>query len=180
MTTPAGEPAWDGSATAATYGGNADKKDYQGLGSINPRTDISAAQFLRMAADLAACARTAAFSSVALTCSDTSPDAPTVNAASQMTGEASNGYDGDNPPSGFPTFTRVSNGKVQGVWPSNPSDDYSVSAAFAIKFVRADVVNSGSFSSVRIEKVNDTTFTFEALDSGASAISDAEMHIEVA
>lgn len=179
-TTPEGDAPWTRSATATTYGGHSDKKDYQSLGSINPRTDFSVAQFLRMTADLSACARVAAFSSVSLTCNDTSPAAPTIDAAHQMNGVAPTGYTGDSPPSGFPTFTRVANGSVQGVWPSAPSDDFSVSATFAIKHVRADVVNHGSYSGVEITKVSDTTFTFEAVDSGGSAISDAEIHIEVA
>lgn len=182
-TTPEGEPVWgeDGvrSATASVYGGHSDKKDYQNLGVTNPRTDISAAQFLRMTADMAAVARVNPYSIVTLVCNDTSPDDPTVSSVFQMTGNSTAGYEGDAPPSGFPTCTRVGNGEVTVVWPSSPSDEFSVSSTLALVHARAQVTGSTAYSYVKITKNSGVSWTFAAVDNAGSAISDPEIVIEV-
>ena len=54
---PSGNPLWLRAPGITQYGGDANKKDYGGIGVINAQTDISAAQYARMTADLAAVAR---------------------------------------------------------------------------------------------------------------------------
>jgi hypothetical protein len=178
--TPTGAPAWSRTADAEIYGGHADKRDYQTQGVVNPKTDVSAAQFARLCADVAACARVASFCQLTLTCDDATPDDPTVNFVRQMDlGQNTAGYAGDSPPSGFPTCTRVSDGKVQVVLASTPADDFSVSQALTTYHAQADVLGSSVFATVHIVKVNATTWTFEAVDSSGTAIADAQMAIEV-
>ena len=43
------------------YGGDLNKTNFHGQGSVNARTDVAAEAFCRMTRDLAACARTAPF-----------------------------------------------------------------------------------------------------------------------
>ena len=59
--TPAGSPPWVRNADHATYGGNLDKRNFQGQGIINAQTDVGAEQFVRLCTDLAAAVRTAPF-----------------------------------------------------------------------------------------------------------------------
>lgn len=178
--TPTGQPAWTRTASAETYGGHPDKVDYQSQGVVNPKTDVSAAQFSRLCADVAAVARMAPFSVITLTCNDSGTDDPTISSAFQMDVGLSTGYEGDAPPPGFPTITRVSNGKVQVVYPSTPSDDYSVSAALTTYHAQATVIGAAGFVTVNIAQINAVTWTFEAYSYGASSpVANASMTIEV-
>lgn len=178
--TPAGSTTWEREASADIYGGHADKEDYQGQGVVNPKTDISAAQFARLCADVAANSRTAPFSVVTLTCNDSSPAAPTVSYVNQMdVGISATSYAGDSPPSGFPTCTRVSDGKVQIAWPALPADDFGVTGALVIRHVTGNIINYPSgYSTLLIVQVDDTTWTFEAYDLSA-VIPDVAMTVEV-
>lgn len=178
--TPAGSVTWEREASADIYGGHADKEDYQGQGVVNAKTDISAAQFARLCADVAAVSRTAPYSVVTLTCNDTSPAAPTVNSVMQMdVGSTLVAYAGDSPASGFPTCTRVSDGKVQIVWPSLPADDFGVTGALVTQHAIAHVISGSDGATVKVDQVNDTTWTFEAYDKSPAVIADAQMTIEV-
>lgn len=176
--TPDGTPAWERTASADIYGGHPDKRDFGNLGVINPKTDVSAVQFARLCADMAAVARVAPFSVITLTCDDTSPAAPTVNGLRQMNGVSSTGYVGDSPPAGMPTCTRVSDGKVQIAWPPSVSDEFGISGDVILDHAHASVLGESAYASVVIEKINDYTWTFEAFDVSAE-IPDAQMCIEV-
>lgn len=129
MTTPAGSPAWSHTATSGTYGGHANKHDYQQQGVCNPLTDVSAEQFLRLTEDVAALVRASAFGFMELVCDDTTPDDPTVNFVSQLSGRTIVSYAGDAPPPGFPEATRNSDGNVTIQWPATLDDAYGVAAA---------------------------------------------------
>lgn len=182
--TPAGTVPWSGDATAATYGGHPDKANYHGQDIINPLTDVSAAQFARLCADVAANTRTATYCTLRLTTNDTSPAAPTVEALKQMdVGVLTAPYEGDNPPAGFPTCTRVSDGKVQIVWPSSPSDDFGVVSADALDLQHAhgEVFGYNDYAKVKPSRAAATgsTLSFEAVDSAGTPIQDVTMMIEV-
>jgi hypothetical protein len=135
MTTPAGLPPWARAANHEQYGGDLNKQNYQSQGVTNPLTDIGAEHITRMAEDMAACARTAAFCVLTIRCNDSTPAAPTIVAANMMTGVRTVSYEGDNPPSGFPSATRLGNGAVRLTFESSYSDDYGVSAGLEIRHV---------------------------------------------
>lgn len=147
MTTPSGLPLWARASSAAQYGGDAGKTDYQTPGAVNARTDVTAAQFLRLTADLAAIARVAPIAVLRILCNDTVPAAPTVESAQLVSGVASAPYAGDAPPTGMPTVTRLGNGRFRVQLPSTLADDFAVAVAPAIRCVDGAVhgATSGTF-----------------------------------
>lgn len=134
---PSGAPAWVRSNDHTVYGGNTEKTNYQSQGVVNPRTDVGAEAIARMAADLEACARTAAFCELTIQCDDATPANPTVLVVNQMSGSRVVSYAGGSPPAGFPYAIRVSNGVVDVNWASSYNDPYSVAGAVNIKHALA-------------------------------------------
>jgi hypothetical protein len=102
-------------------------------GAIDPRTDVDAAQLNRLTNDLAALVRVAPFAKLLVQCHDTSPDDPVVLWCYLQNGVQTGSYNGDAPPTGFPTVTRVSNGSFRVTFAANPIDDFGVAATLDIK-----------------------------------------------
>ena len=125
--TPTGSPAWTRVADHTTYGGDTDKKNYQSQGAVNARTDVTAEQFVRLASDAAMVVQTADLAVLIITGNDTAANDPTVNSAYLMTGRDTTGYDGGNPPAGFPSVTRVADGHMRVTFATSLTDDYGVS-----------------------------------------------------
>lgn len=179
-TTPTGDPLWARNSDASTYGGHPEKRNYQSQDAVNPLTDVTAEEFIRLCADVAGLASVAPFAILTLTCNDATTEDPTVNSAFQSNGVSLNGYAGGFPPTGFPTCTRVSDGKVQVQWSQSQSDDYGVAYDLDLYHAHASVLGSSVFTSVVRVRVNGYTWTFEARDSASVAIPDAQMTIEIA
>jgi hypothetical protein len=59
MIVPSGSPIWSRAASMENYGGHVDKIDYGGIGAVNARTDVTAAQLCRLAEDAASMAMVA-------------------------------------------------------------------------------------------------------------------------
>jgi hypothetical protein len=135
MITPAGAPAWVKTNDHTTYGGDVNKQNYQSRGAVNPKTDVTAAQFCRMAADLADMQLVSEFATITFGCNDGPPAAPVILA-----------YDGMI--STVPTGTRNGDGSVTFSWAASYNDDYGV--AGQINFAHATVslcgVNPGMTS----------------------------------
>lgn len=129
-TTPNGDPAWLRNASHETYGGHAAKANYRSQGVVNPRTDVGAAQFVRMAADLAAVVRVQPFCTLVFLADDTNGDPPDVEYCALQTGVRTVAYVGNNPPAGFPAVTRTSDGVHVVTFDANYLDEYGVSGAF--------------------------------------------------
>ena len=129
--TPNGSPAWVRNADHTTYGGNAEKTNYQSRGVINALTDVGAEEFVRMVSDLAAVVRTAPFCVINVTGRDSTVQDPTVNRVTLQTGATASSYDGGSPPAGFPSVTRVGDGNYLVTFAATYADPYSVSGAFA-------------------------------------------------
>jgi hypothetical protein len=174
MTEPTGSPAWTGTADATTYGGHADKRDYQAQGVVNPQTDISAAEFKRLTADIAASARTAAFSRVSVTCVDPAGP-PVVTSVWQMTGRNSSGYAGDAAPTGMPSAARGGDGNVLLTWATSYEDDYGVAADLTIRGV--DVSSSGGIETWEIVSAN--SVRVRCYNGAAAALADALFTVTV-
>lgn len=149
--TPTGNPAWVRSNGHTVYGGNVNKTNYQSVGTVNPRTDVSAENVCRMAADLAAVARVSPFSVMTYTCDDTTPAAPTVNSYYAMAGST-------------PTGTRNGNGDVTFAWSGAYLDDYGVSGT-------ANII--GAVATPHTTGVVTWSATVERIDSNADGVYDS-------
>lgn len=174
MTTPTGDPPWVRSANYATYGGHVGKHDFQQQGVVNPLTDVSAAEFMRLTNDVAAIAAPAAFAMLSLTCNDTTPAAPTINWIAAMNGRRFTSYPGGSAPAGFPTGARSGDGRVTLTWPTLLTDSYGVQAA---PYIRTAFVMCSSYrTSFTVESTR--AITVAAFD-GETPLEDAEMVVWV-
>ena len=125
--TPSGSPTWTRTADHTTYGGATDKKNYQSQGAVNARTDVTAEQFVRLAADMSSVVQTADLAVLVVTGNDTATSDPTVNSVQMMTGRNVSGYSGGSPPAGFPSVTRIADGHMRITFSTSLTDDYGVS-----------------------------------------------------
>lgn len=146
-TTPSGNPAWVRSNDHTNYGGHVNKKNYNDVPIVNPKTDVGAEHLTRIAADLAAVAKMADFAVLNITMGSGS-DTPTVNQCRMMTGiYTGSGYTGTSPPTGYPSVVGVQNGVADITFASSYSDAYSVSGTFAPSFARAGLAVYGASAS---------------------------------
>ena len=181
---PTGSPAWVRNADHTIYGGDTNKTNWHSQGVTNARTDVGAEAFVRLAEDLSAVVRTAAFCELTITCNDTVPGPPTIVAVNQMTGVTLTSYVGNSPPAGFPSGARNGNGDVTITWAASYTDDYGVSGNVNIAHVllssigstaampvyqRADLDINGLYESVRVRVFN----------TAAAAIPDASFSMSV-
>ncbi len=128
--TPSGLPAWTRTASHTQYGGDLNKRNFQSQGVINAQTDVGAEEIARLAADLEACVRTAAFAVITLTATnDGGLVAPTVNAVLLMSGIRATSYPGAAAPSGFPSCATIGAGHYQLTFASSYSDAYGVAGS---------------------------------------------------
>lgn len=123
---PTGNPAWVRSNGHTAYGGNINKTNFQTIGTINPRTDLSAENLCRIAADLAAVARTSPFAVMTFDCNDAIPSAPSIVSYYAMAGSA-------------PTGVRNGTGDVTFTWANSYSDDYGISGNMNIVAFNASI-----------------------------------------
>jgi hypothetical protein len=115
-----------------TYGGHPEKRNHLGQGAIDALTDVSAEEFSRLAADLAAIMRTAPFGSYEFLCNDSVPAAPTITAVNSMIGIRTTSYAGDAAPAGFPSAVRNGDGDVTFTWDATCTDPYGVVGNFGV------------------------------------------------
>lgn len=168
---PAGAPYWVGTASPEQYGGNENKRNYLQQGAIDPETDVTAEQLQRLAADLAAIARVAPFATLTITCNDTTPAAPTITYATTGAGGYVASYEGDSPPTGFPSASRLGDGSVRVTFATTYTDAFGVVGALSIKGATSSLYGAtvGSVQSDVLFNVIDYTVT----DNTAAAIQDA-------
>ena len=165
--TPTGYPVWVRANGHTAYGGHINKTNYQSVGTVNPRTDLSAENLCRIAADLAAVARTAPFSVCTFQCSDAVPAAPTLSTYYAMAGNQ-------------PTATRNGNGDVSFLWQDSYADDYGVIAnaniVAAVGMVLTPAATPGyvttEISDADADGVNDTV-RVRVFDENGMAVSNA-------
>ncbi len=171
MTTPTGSPPWLRTTSYVDYGGDANKTDYLGIGIINPKTDVSAAQLQRMANDLAACARAVPACTIAYTCNDTAVGHPTVTLCRGMAWNyAGAGYTGDRPPTGYPTVTRAADGDNTITFDSTYTDSYGVSGAFAINAAAPSVASIGNYTADHVRTATTVRVVTKVGNTGAAAL----------
>jgi len=162
---PTGLPAWLHANDHTTYGGNVNKANFQGLDSVNGRTDVSAQEYCRVAADLAAVQRVAAFCTLVYTCNDTVPAVPTIDNYDAMAGAA-------------PTPTRNGNGDVTFVWLASYSDPYSQSGALNIVGCEVSAAGTVALNPV-YQVVNAYTVRVRVFNSAGVAVPDPTVTLGV-
>lgn len=170
---PTGNPAWVRSNAHTAYGGNVNKVNYQSVGTVNPRTDLSAENLCRMAADLAAVARTAPFATMTFQCQDSAPSDPDIEKYYSMAG-------------GQPTGTRNGVGEVLFTWSPSYTDDYGVSGNVNIigAIATAHATAPGAiFATVQLGDTNadgrnDTVYVY-VYDFAANPVVDARVTLTV-
>ena len=177
MIIPTGRPAWERTADHSTYGGNTEKHNHLGQGSIDSLTDISAEEYSRLVADFSAVVRVTPFLTLTFQCNDSSPAAPTILTASGMLGQRTTSYAGGAAPAGFPSAARNGDGDVTFTFASSYNDDYAVAGSFALAHPRAALVIGGG--SAPCEILTATTLRVRAYTTGLSAFVDAKVTLVV-
>lgn len=175
MTIPSGLPFWARTTSAEFYGGVASKTDYQTPGVINARTDVSAAQFLRLAADLAGVARTAPVGSAQWLCNDSVPAAPTIQFASCGATRSSAAYAGDAAPAGLPSASRLGNGSIRLTFPTNSEDDFGVAVSITPLIWIPTLQNSAGF--ITVVQSGTRAFDVSAVNTSSVALSNPTVSI---
>lgn len=146
--------------THEDYGGHESKRNYQSQGVVNPRTDIGAEGYTRLAADSEATTRTGPMLTLRYTNRDGTPDAPLVLSVYMMVGVSLAGYEGDLAPDSFPDGARNGTGDVTWTIDSSFLDAYGISEPFVptqclvscegTTFASATYVISGQTIRVRV------------------------------
>jgi hypothetical protein len=178
--TPSGNPSWVRSNDHTAFGGHVDKQNYMSQGVINAQTDVGAEAIARTAADLEAIERVLDFGEVTFTCNDTSPAAPTVNAAYlQSSPVRLSSYASGSPPSGFPSAARNGDGDVTFTFASSYTDAYGVAGAFGIYHATATLHGSAAGSATVDYTQGAVTVRVRAFDDAGAAIQDAKVTLTV-
>lgn len=174
--TPTGSPAWTRTTDFSHYGGDADKANYQSQGAVDPLTDVTAEQLSRLAADLASAVRTCPFCVLTFLADDTGAGPPTVEYVNLMTGVSAASYTGDNPPAGFPTVERSSDGIHVITLDSSYTDPYGVAGTFIPRQATASPEGSTAFDTSVV--ISGQTVTVYAIASGSPA-TDKRVTVKV-
>jgi hypothetical protein len=148
MVTPAGLPAWTRTADPDTYGGIATKRDLGGIGAVNAKTDVTAAEYIRLAVDVAGAVHGASlfWMRILVDYAGGSAVATVEQCCTQWSGP-SGWYAGVTPPSGnWPTVATYSldHDQLEVTFPGLVSgtslvvaDAYGVDGSFNLSSVRA-------------------------------------------
>lgn len=175
---PTGVAPWTRSTDFAHYGGALDKQNYLSRGAIDALTDVDAASFARMTADMAALARVAPFAVITLVCNDAGSDPPTIEASNLMTGVRAVTYEGDSAPTGFPSGAHNSTGSCTLTFDTSYTDSYGVLGAFSISHVKVGMIHTSVARAVA-EVVTANTVRLRAFDASDAPLSGARMILEV-
>jgi len=179
MTTPAGNPPWTRTAGIADYGGATDKENYLAKGVVDPRTDVGAAEIMRLASDLAAMTRVAPFCVINYTADDTGTADPDVNWCVMQTQIDTDGWAAGATPTGFPVLARTGDGVVTITFASSYSDDYSVSGSFTVHAAEG-CSNANASLAVDCELTSATVVTASVYNSAAgTAATDKTVTVSV-
>lgn len=156
MITPNGQPAWTRTSTPDTYGAVPGLHDLGGVGAVNAKTDITAAEYTRMAADVASAVRVAPlfWATLLVSMPVLGGDNVQVVQCSPMWDVPSGTYAGASPLSGsYPTVT-ISGTTITVEFPDlvttvggvdylRVADDYGVYGNCRIESVDVSVANTG-------------------------------------
>ena len=138
MTVPTGNPSWVKTASAADYGAHPGLHDYGYTGAINANTDITADQYKRLAADVAAATLMSPLATLTLRWT-TAPAVYVSSAIVQWATPLFIEYAGSSPPSpSYPTVT-ISGTKITVALPSSANDTYGKAGEIIVRVVAPTV-----------------------------------------
>jgi hypothetical protein len=177
--TPTGAPVWERTTSFEDYGGHSEKRDYMGVGPVNARTDVAAAEFSRMVSDVAAMACTAPMWVMTLLCNDGSSAAPTVEIALGMTGVRLTSYAGASPPTGFPSVARNNDGDFTITFAATYSDDYGVSGAWVPLNATATVAATTAAHRLATAVISGSTVRVRIFNDAGAAVADQRVSVVV-
>lgn len=170
---PAGSPLWLRTADISQYGGDLNKRNWGGLGAVDPLTDITAAQMSRLATDVAGLARVAPLATITVVDSNTLAHAVaqtgglTVVSARCAWGVAGASYSGDSPPTGMPSVTLGATtygwGYIVDIGATR-SDDYGVSGAVTPKMFIVTLNDSSWTGAWTQQSITGASLTFTRYD----------------
>lgn len=134
MTIPTGTPLWARGRVPSAYGGNPGLRDYGGIGAVDAQTDITAAQYLRLSADVAAIANTSAICTLLFTWSTSDPLVTFVNCG--WADPITVSYSGATPPSSlYPSVVKDSASRCVVTLPATAPDQFGVTGAITARAV---------------------------------------------
>lgn len=177
--TPTGSAPWLHVNSFEHYGGDLNKRNYQSQGAVNAQTDVTAQQFSRLTADLAAVQRVAPFAVINYTNNDLTPAAPTINVVRLQTGVTSASYAGDSPPAGFPSAARNGDGDVTFTFASSYTDDYGVTGALVINGAEAGANGPATGVIATANALTDTTVQVVTITDTGAAAQEQTVTVEV-
>jgi hypothetical protein len=163
--TPAGQPVWLRANSHTTYGGNVNKANYQSQGVVNPKTDVGAEHWARIAADLEALGNVAPFGTLTYTQDDAGTNDPTVVSYEGMAGAT-------------PTGARQGNGDVIWTFPSAPTDAYGVAGTLNIVHAEGSVHGSTA-GDITPDITAANVVRVRTWAAGGGALSDAKVTLVV-
>lgn len=150
MIVPAGSPAWTRTATPDIYGAVPGLHDLGGVGAVNAKTDITAAEYVRMAADVASAVRAAPLFWMAMRAvlPGVGVASVQVQQCSVMWDSPSGAYeDGESPPTGSYPTVRWSGPSIEITFPD------LLTTIGGVKYLRAPD-DFGVYGNCRIESVD--------------------------
>ena len=122
---------WGRGASAGSYGASSTLRDYGNIGAINANTDITSAQYKRLASDAAASARTAPIATLLVRYSAGSTFV--TNCVSAWAPPLFLEYIGYSPPSSLYPTTSVAGNYLHVTFPSSAVDEYGVSENILVR-----------------------------------------------
>jgi len=136
MTIPAGYPFWQRGRAPSLYGGSPDKRDYGGIGAVNAKTDVTAAQYLRLCSDVAALANTSAICTILCTWRPTIGSPLVTFVGCPWADPITVSYAGHAPPSSlYPKVQQVSADQLEVELPVSATDEFGVSGTIIARMV---------------------------------------------
>jgi hypothetical protein len=184
---PAGQPAWTRATTFDQVGGHENKQDFGGRKGLDALTDVNAEQFARLTADVPAMVRTAPFCILSFGCIDTPSGAPPVlggyydgaivtsGGVHMMTGVRMTAYAGDEPPAGYPSAVRVSNGCIDITFAASYTDAFGVEGAFSITQVKPGCAVATAVQRVVATVTSSTTVRVSVFDAADAPVPNARV-----
>lgn len=176
--TPSGSAPWLRTNDLSHYGGDLNKENYLSRGAIDALTDVDAAQFSRLASDVAALQRVMPFCTLTFLCSDTAPAAPTVEYVHMQTGVTTIPYLGSSPTTGFPSLARNGNGDASITFASSYLDPYGVPGAFSMTSALPCLISSTA-GEVSAQIVSSTVLRIRAFSTAGVALVDPRITVSV-
>lgn len=130
-----GTPYWTRTSVVGDYDGSIEKQNYNGIGIINPRTDVSAEGYNRVAATLVSLANVAPVCVINFQGRESGSLTPLILSCMLGNGAMALNYDNTSVPTGFPTVVNAGSGIYTVTMPTAMTDQFGVSGNVTVRWV---------------------------------------------